>query len=102
MPAILALLGDNPMQSELSCHMGMMAKLFCRICLVKGRDADDEEEDEAGPMADDGMSDDGRESPGPSESGAATSGKRRKRPMEKFDDMVDRVKRFLQVITFVA
>jgi hypothetical protein len=38
-PSIAALLGDNPMQSELSCHVGMMGKHFCRICQVKGRDA---------------------------------------------------------------
>ena len=38
-PAVLALLGDNPMQSELACHIGLMGKFFCRHCWVKGRDA---------------------------------------------------------------
>ena len=37
-PSILALLGDNPMQSELSCHVGLNGNLFCRICTVKGSD----------------------------------------------------------------
>ncbi|KAF8480671.1 hypothetical protein JB92DRAFT_1757084 [Gautieria morchelliformis] len=36
---ILALLGDNPMQSEMSCHRGLLAKFFCRCCWVKGLDA---------------------------------------------------------------
>lgn len=38
-PAVLAMLGDNPMQSELSCHIGLTGKYFCRICYVKGSDA---------------------------------------------------------------
>jgi hypothetical protein len=37
--AVLAMLGDNPMQSDFSCHIGLMGKFFCRICLVKGKDA---------------------------------------------------------------
>ena len=31
-PSVLALLGDNPMQSELSCHVGLNGNKFCRIC----------------------------------------------------------------------
>jgi hypothetical protein len=38
---VLALLGDNPMQSELACHRGLMAKFFCRVYWVKGHDVDD-------------------------------------------------------------
>ena len=38
---ILALLGDNPMQSEFACHAGLKAKFFCRMCWVKGPDAHD-------------------------------------------------------------
>ncbi|KAG1806360.1 uncharacterized protein HD556DRAFT_1428515 [Suillus plorans] len=38
-PSILALLVDNPMQSEMACHIGSMGKYFCRICKVKGHDA---------------------------------------------------------------
>ncbi|KAF8480569.1 hypothetical protein JB92DRAFT_3102105 [Gautieria morchelliformis] len=36
---ILVLLGDNPMQSELACHCGLLAKFFCWCCWVKGPDA---------------------------------------------------------------
>ncbi|KAJ6503838.1 hypothetical protein C8R45DRAFT_894926 [Mycena sanguinolenta] len=38
-PEVLALLGDNPMQSEFACHIGLRGKLFCRACWVKGPDA---------------------------------------------------------------
>ncbi|KAI6040693.1 hypothetical protein EDC04DRAFT_2992741 [Pisolithus marmoratus] len=39
-PAILAMLGDNPMQSELACHVGLQGNLFCRNCWVQGAGAD--------------------------------------------------------------
>lgn len=29
------------MQSEFACHAGLRAKFFCRVCWVKGKDADD-------------------------------------------------------------
>jgi len=34
-PTVLALLGDNPMQSEMACHIGLQGKAFCRACMVK-------------------------------------------------------------------
>lgn len=39
LPWILAMLGDNPMQSEFSSHIGLTGKCFCRVCHVKGADA---------------------------------------------------------------
>ncbi|KAJ7164737.1 hypothetical protein C8R43DRAFT_1086158 [Mycena crocata] len=38
-PTVLALLGNNPMQSEFACHIGLKGKYFCRACWVKGSDA---------------------------------------------------------------
>ena len=39
LPVVLALLGDNPMQSKFACHIGMHGKMFCQACWVKGADA---------------------------------------------------------------
>ncbi|KAI0309567.1 hypothetical protein OF83DRAFT_1296195 [Amylostereum chailletii] len=38
---VLALLGDNPMQSEFSCHVGLRGKFFCQCCWAYGYDADE-------------------------------------------------------------
>jgi hypothetical protein len=38
-PTVLALLGDNPMQSEMACHIGLQGKAFCRACTVKRHDS---------------------------------------------------------------
>ncbi|KAJ7478788.1 hypothetical protein B0H11DRAFT_2423771 [Mycena galericulata] len=46
-PSVLAMLGDNPMQSEFACHIGFRGKYFCRVCWVKGVPDDEEEEEEA-------------------------------------------------------
>lgn len=43
LPFVLAMLGDNPMQSEFACHIGLRGKYFCRVCKVKGSDAFDED-----------------------------------------------------------
>jgi hypothetical protein len=51
LPFVLAMLGDNPMQSEFACHIGMRGKFFCRVCKVKGSDALDEPVATAAPLA---------------------------------------------------
>ncbi|KAJ3989861.1 hypothetical protein F5890DRAFT_1561385 [Lentinula detonsa] len=38
--SVLAMLGDNPMQSEFACHIGLMGKMFCRCCFVQGKGED--------------------------------------------------------------
>ncbi|KAK7021568.1 hypothetical protein R3P38DRAFT_3397021 [Favolaschia claudopus] len=56
-PEVLALLGDNPMQSEFACHIGLRGKLFCRACWVKGSDANAADSAETPALADRGESD---------------------------------------------
>lgn len=36
---IAALLCDNPMQREFTCHLGQFGKFFCQMCNVKGFDS---------------------------------------------------------------
>ncbi|KAI5829031.1 hypothetical protein K523DRAFT_373222 [Schizophyllum commune Tattone D] len=45
--SILAMLGDNPMQSEFACHVGFMGRLFCRVCwATRGSAVDDDDDDD--------------------------------------------------------
>lgn len=41
---VLAFLGDNPMQSEFACHIGLRGKFCCRVCDV-GSWCDDDNDD---------------------------------------------------------
>ncbi|KAG9078119.1 hypothetical protein FS749_009923 [Ceratobasidium sp. UAMH 11750] len=43
----LVLEGDNPMQSELSSHIGMGGKHFCHVCQVRGKDKQQPEDSES-------------------------------------------------------
>lgn len=45
-PDVLALLGDNPMQSELASHIGLTARLFCRVCWLGKKEKDGDLEDD--------------------------------------------------------
>lgn len=109
-PMVLALLGDNPMQSEFACHIGLGGKFFCRACWVKGRDASDEEHaaprvratpENTGVISDNESADGSDGSTGAaSDNGSTTSkkGKKRKaRALETMADMVNRVKSFINV-----
>lgn len=114
LPDVLALLGDNPMQSELACHSGLAARLFCRICWVtseKGGEEINEEDADLERDVADGLggreSDQSdRESNDSVASGAdtdsinsSTGGKKKgkAKALETLEHMVDRVKRFVTV-----
>ncbi|OSD04147.1 hypothetical protein PYCCODRAFT_1364884 [Trametes coccinea BRFM310] len=87
LPFALALLGDNPMQSEFACHIGLQAKFFCRACWCKGRDVPEERKQAAKDVDLD------------PESGLDEEGKKKgraKRALESMTQMVDRVTAFLQ------
>lgn len=121
-PAVLALLGDNPMQSELSCHVGLTGKFFCRCCWVKGRDAADEtvqgpaaaespvstqtsSSSMAGstnPSAPGGsdtasIASSARSEPSPSQAAGSSPPKKKGRAQETKQQLVDRATRFLGV-----
>lgn len=106
-PFVVALLGDNPMQSEFACHVGPGGKALCRICDVKGVDGStNEPQSSTVPMSADG-SDGGRTTPdstGTSDGNfnsstdgvhAPTNG--RKRKLESMQEMIARVTRFVQI-----
>lgn len=106
---VLALLGDNPMQSEFACHIGLRGKFFCRTCWVKGKDAkvSNTTNSAAPPSADINSSDDNNEE---SETGSLNSaasitskGKKKKkhtRFKESLQTMIGRVKAFVKVSLF--
>ncbi|KAJ7634017.1 hypothetical protein B0H17DRAFT_1164135 [Mycena rosella] len=104
-PAVLALLGDNPMQSEFACHIGLRGKYFCRACWVKGSDNLDEEDGEdPPPVPQNAGAGSDAESQASSDAGSDTSqqptGKvksRRKKIKESLDQMVERAKSFVKI-----
>ncbi|KZP32183.1 hypothetical protein FIBSPDRAFT_1020441 [Athelia psychrophila] len=101
-PSVLALLGDNPMQSELSCHVGLNGKFFCRSCFVKDPDA--KEASTSGP-------DESTNVPRSASDSAAGSGAHRssagsgptmsnlKKKLPSMAEMVDKAQAFLRIHT---
>jgi len=103
-PSVLALLGDNPMQSEMACHIGLMGKLFCRVCGVKGMERSRPANTASGAATEHGNSSDngggvtGGDASGSeagSTSNAATNPK--KKIQETMEQMVARVWAFVKV-----
>ncbi len=108
-PFVAALLGDNPMQSELACHVGPGGKLLCRICDVKGKDVSiNGLQPSTAPTTIDslnggrttpnsiGTSDsDGDSNSLASNTGAPANG--RKRKLETMQEMVERVTRIVRI-----
>jgi hypothetical protein len=111
-PSVIAFLGDNPMQSEIACHVGMMGKFFCRTCRVKGYEGPPKSQQATagvGGMEEllagisnnfnelgdaDAMSADGGESD--NSTGSHQPQKRgRKKALESLDYMVSHIKRFV-------
>ncbi|KAJ7764528.1 hypothetical protein DFH07DRAFT_376904 [Mycena maculata] len=99
-PSVLAMLGDNPMQSEFACHIGFRGKLFCRTCWAKG-DPESDDEDDDNTDADGGKSDEtglSDTSTGPAGSGKETKKKRKKKKkknLQTVPEMISRVRQFM-------
>lgn len=104
-PTVLAMLGDNPMQSEFACHVGLAGKFFCRCCWVKGRDAEDEaisrpqRERAVSPISDTASI--GSAQSANSSQQSSVKGSRRRHP-ETLAQLKDRAKRFLEVCDFFS
>lgn len=90
-PSVLALLGDNPMQSEFACHIGLRGKFFCRVCHVIGKDAKGGREE-----VNDAASEDD-EVASNADSTTSNSKSRRRKFVETLDQMVRRVTAFIKV-----
>ncbi|KIK49825.1 hypothetical protein GYMLUDRAFT_253531 [Collybiopsis luxurians FD-317 M1] len=105
-PWVLALLGDNPMQSEFAAHIGLRGKYFCRVCWVKGSDTKQPiltPDNPEGSASDISIQSEGHtgsasvlESAVSSDAASQASPKKAKKFMELFSQMLDRVSAFVK------
>ena len=88
------------MQSEFACHIGLRGKYFCRICRVKGRDAQDEVDNADAQPAAGGRRRRGSGGSGGSTAASGSDGGGQSKKLESMDDMVKRARQFLKVSQF--
>ncbi|KDQ20801.1 hypothetical protein BOTBODRAFT_87505, partial [Botryobasidium botryosum FD-172 SS1] len=103
-PSVLAMLGDNPMQSEFACHIGLRGRMFCRVCKVEGKveGGEEEDDDDKKNRADKNRADSGSEASSlASDTSGANSApepkKRKKKKPESMTEMIDRVTNFMKI-----
>ncbi|KAJ7502333.1 hypothetical protein B0H11DRAFT_1712900, partial [Mycena galericulata] len=96
-PEVLALLGDNPMQSEFACHIGLRGKLFCRACWVKGTDAMEDDSGDITARQPEANSDGGSDRASAAGSDYGSDAKGRRKVRETMAQMVTRVKAFMKI-----
>ncbi|KAJ7269484.1 hypothetical protein C8J57DRAFT_1435517 [Mycena rebaudengoi] len=100
-PSVLAMLGDNPMQSEFACHIGFRGKFFCRVCMVKG-DPNQSDEEDNDPNDEGNGSDSSSVASSPSgsrqpEAATKTKKKKTKKSDETVLDMINRIGQFMSL-----
>ncbi|KAJ7340636.1 hypothetical protein DFH08DRAFT_915624 [Mycena albidolilacea] len=103
-PEVLALLGDNPMQSEFACHIGLCGKLFCRACwgeLTRATTAAHSDGGSVRSEGSEGAPSDQESVAGSDGSAASADGQsKKKKPAKRFREtmtnMVSRVSNFMK------
>ncbi|PBK63272.1 hypothetical protein ARMSODRAFT_1024021 [Armillaria solidipes] len=94
-PVVLAMLGDNPMQSEFACHIGLRGKFFCRVCDVKGKDVNDRDPSEHLPTLDTN-SDCGSDHASNRSTGHSGAKRKGKKIIEDLKQMVKQIGNFIK------
>ncbi|KAI0071651.1 hypothetical protein K474DRAFT_1606601 [Panus rudis PR-1116 ss-1] len=97
-PSVLAILGDNPMQSEFSCHIGMMGKFFCRVCWVSNSsDGNNQSDYEESIASDSDVSVNSEVSSSSNRLVHSTGKQKRRKKVETMEGMIERLTAFMKV-----